>query len=194
MRRTPKLDDAELSETLVTLLLPIGRLMLKGGLGIADLVRAGKEAYVRAAMSYLIPPVGCANASRLSVVTGLTRKEVATILKGIEGLVTVRRSDFKGKGRLRVIQGWKLDQRFCNKRGRPATLPLRGDRAVFRGVGEDLRRRCYSELCAKGVGANERCYPRIDLEVFAFDPPVYAPNQPSTWLIWRVCFQTSLTP
>jgi len=55
--RRAKTKDAELSETLVSLLLPIGRLMLKGGLGIADLIREGKEAYVRAAIAYLMPLV-----------------------------------------------------------------------------------------------------------------------------------------
>ena len=105
--------------------------MLSGRLGIADLVRAGKEAYVRAAIAYVIPPAARINASSLSVVTGLTRKEVAAILNGIKGVATARRIELKAQRALRVLQGWKFDPRFCNKSGRPSALPLRGDRRSF---------------------------------------------------------------
>jgi hypothetical protein len=129
--RRAKTNDAELSETLVSLLLPIGRLMLKGRLGIADLIKAGKEAYVRAAIAYVMPPTARINVSSLSVVTGLTRKEVATILNEIKGIENTRRVEFKEQRALRVLQGWKLDPRFCNKSGKPSALPLRGDRRSF---------------------------------------------------------------
>jgi hypothetical protein len=131
LARRAKNKDAELGETLVSLLLPIGRLMLKGGLGVADFVRAGKEAYVRAAIAYVMPPTARLNVSRLSVVTGLTRKEVATILNGIRGVEAARHVEFKQQRALRVLQGWKLDPRFCTKGGRPSVLPLRGDRRSF---------------------------------------------------------------
>ena len=131
MERAAKTKDAELSETLVTLLIPIGRLMLKGRIGIADLVRAGKEAYVRAAIAYEMTPGTRINASRLSVVTGLTRKEIATILSEIKGVATARRVELKEQRALRVLQGWKLDPRFCDKKGKASTLPFRGDRRSF---------------------------------------------------------------
>ncbi len=131
MGRTAKTHDVELSETLVNLLLPIGRLMLNGRLGIADLVRAGKEAYVRAAIAYAIPSASRINVSSLSVVTGLTRKEVAAILNEIKGVATAPRIEFKEQRALRVLQGWKFDPRFCNKKGKPSALPLRGDRRSF---------------------------------------------------------------
>jgi hypothetical protein len=105
--------------------------MLKGGLGIADLVSAGKEAYVRAAIAYLMPPAARLNVSRLSVVTGLTRKEVAIILNRIKGVETARRVEIKEQRALRVLQGWQLDPGFCNKNGRPLALPLRGERRSF---------------------------------------------------------------
>jgi hypothetical protein len=127
----PKIRGAEPNETLVTLLLPIGRLMLKGGLGIGDLIRAAKEAYVRAAVAYVAPVEQRVNASRLSVITGLTRKEVTAIVNEIKGAPTAQLSEVKEQRALRVLRGWKLDPRFCDNKGEPARLPLRGDRRSF---------------------------------------------------------------
>lgn len=129
--RKPKNRSADPSETLVTLLLPIGRLMLKGGLGIGDLIRAAKRAYVRAAIAYVTPVGLRVNASRVSVITGLTRKEVTSIVNEIKGTPTTRRGEIKEQRALRVLRGWQLDPRFCDNKGEPARLPLRGDRRSF---------------------------------------------------------------
>ena len=105
--------------------------MLKGGLGIGDLIRAAKQAYVRAAIAYVAPPGVRVNASRLSVVTGLTRKEVAAIVNEIRGTPTIRPSEINEQRAQRVLRGWRLDPRFCDDKGEPARLPLRGDRRSF---------------------------------------------------------------
>jgi hypothetical protein len=105
--------------------------MLKGGLGIGDLIRAAKRAYVQAAIAYVAPVGLRVNASRLSVITGLTRKEVTAIVNEIKGAPTARLIEVKEQRALRVLRGWKLDPRFCNNKGEPAWLPLRGDRRSF---------------------------------------------------------------
>jgi hypothetical protein len=112
-------------------LLPIGRLMIKGGLGVGDLIRAGKKAYVRAAIAYVAPPGVRINASRLSVITGLTRKEVTAIVNELRGARAARFGEVKEQRALRVLRGWRLDPRFCDNKGAPARLPLRGDRRSF---------------------------------------------------------------
>jgi hypothetical protein len=126
-----KTDDMGLNETLVTLLFPIGKLMLKGGLGIGDLIRAGKQAYLRAAIDYVTSAGSRINASHLSVVTGLTRKEVTAILNELKGMPTLRRGEGNEQRARRVLRGWKLDPRFCDNKGEPARLPLRGERGSF---------------------------------------------------------------
>jgi hypothetical protein len=126
-----KTRSIEPSETLVTLLLPIGRLMLKSGLGIGEMIRAAKKAYVRAAIAYVAPTGPRVNASRLSVITGLTRKEVSAIVNEIKGAATDRIGEFKEQRALRVVRGWRADPRFCDEKGEPARLPLRGDRRSF---------------------------------------------------------------
>ena len=105
--------------------------MLKGGLGIGDLIRAGKQAYLRAAIDYVTSAGSRVNASHLSVVTGLTRKEVTAILNELKGMPTLRRGEGKEQRARRVLRGWKLDPRFCDNKGEPARLPLRGERGSF---------------------------------------------------------------
>ena len=105
--------------------------MLKGGLGIGDLIRAGKQAYLRAAIAYVTSAGFRINASHLSVVTGLTRKEVTAILNELKGIPILRRGEGKEQKARRVLRGWKLDPRFCDNKGEPARLPLRGERGSF---------------------------------------------------------------
>jgi hypothetical protein len=105
--------------------------MLKGGLDIGDLIRAAKKAYVCAAIAYVAPAGVRVNASRLSVITGLTRKEVTAIVNEIKGVPTARLREVKEHRALRVLRGWKLDPRFCNNKGEPAWLPLRGEPRSF---------------------------------------------------------------
>src|SRR5882757_379412 len=111
--------------------MPVGKLLLDGGLGIADLLGAGKEALVRAAIAEVMQASVRINVSRLSVMTGLTRKEVAAILNKIKGIETNRHVELKKQRALRVLQGWRIDPRFRNKSGSPSTLSLRGDERSF---------------------------------------------------------------
>ena len=131
MAKVQKGVDSDLNETLVGLLLPISSRMLAGGLGIQDLIRAAKLAYVRAAVDYLTLEGSRVSASHLSVVTGLTRKEITMLLKEAETAPTALRSQAKEQRARRVLRGWRVDPRFCDNDGAPAYLPLRGDRKSF---------------------------------------------------------------
>ncbi len=105
--------------------------MINGGLGIGDLVRAAKHAYVRAAMTMVAPAGARVNASRLSVITGLTRKEVTSIVNQIKGVEPPDCADVREQRALRVLRGWELDPRFLNAKGMPAGLPIKGERRSF---------------------------------------------------------------
>ncbi len=74
---------------------------------------------------------GRASISRLSVATGMTRKEVSALLKERPNRkhVETRRS---GEQRaLRVLRGWLIDPRFQNHRGRPSELKYAGSAKSF---------------------------------------------------------------
>lgn len=69
------------------------------------------------------------NVSRVSVMTGLTRKEVARLRTKIE-----KGDELKGtkKGPMeKVVEHWQSDGRFLNSRGRPAPLPINGKGPSF---------------------------------------------------------------
>jgi Family of unknown function (DUF6502) len=123
--------DQRIEESLVHLLLPVTRLLVRGGIGIDELVHAAKKAYLSEAMQAVTRQDGRANVSRLSVATGMTRKEVSALLSDSDknGGATPRR---RGEHRaMRVLRGWLSDQRFQNHRGRPGELRYRGSKNSF---------------------------------------------------------------
>ena len=114
------------------LLLPIARLLVGGGTGIDKLVRAAKRAYLRAAMDTIFPHDRRVNVSRLSVATGMTRKEVSAFLNSPIGIQHGGSSRRSGEQRaLRVLRGWLTDPRFQNRNGYPDVLSYRGPKKSF---------------------------------------------------------------
>ena len=79
MRKTPPSTTHSVDALAVAA--PIATFMLQGEISAALLVQAAKLAYIRAAVTDLQLKGAKANVSRLSVVTGMTRKEVASLLK-----------------------------------------------------------------------------------------------------------------
>jgi hypothetical protein len=120
-----------LAAALVELLLPTSRLLLKAGVGVDQIIRAAKRAYVKAAVAEILPPGSRANVSRLSVATGLTRKEVSLVLGEIRTQLNRPIHSAKEQRAIRVLRGWANDQRFQKRNGRPDELSIRGRRCKF---------------------------------------------------------------
>jgi hypothetical protein len=118
------------------LLEPLVKWLLEAGLGVGDLQTLIKIAYVRAAreqgMSSGAEPTR-PNASRIAVVTGLTRGEVAVLLKS--GAADQRRDHGRQRTE-RVLSGWWNDPAFQDSSGAPAVLPLRGGKRSFAALVE----------------------------------------------------------
>lgn len=114
------------------LLQPLVKLLLQAGLGVGDFMSLVKVAYVQAARDQGRQAGGeiqRPNASRIAVVTGLTRLEVAAILAAGNG-----QSMGSDRGRQRaerVLSGWWNDPDFQDPSGAPAILPLHGSRRSF---------------------------------------------------------------
>lgn len=104
---------------------------MRGGIGIDELVRAAKGAYLRAAIQAVARQDDRVNISRLSVATGMTRKEVSALLRDTR----TNRGSLAGRigqqRALRVLRGWLTDSRFHNRNGRPDELRYRGDKKSF---------------------------------------------------------------
>lgn len=114
---------------------PIVRMMLEAGIGVGEFITVAKSAYVRAAREEgrrAGGEVKRPNVSRIAVVTGLTRLEVALILAaGATGPVAPDRGRQRAE---RVLAGWWNDADFHDERGEPAALPLRGAGRSFQAL------------------------------------------------------------
>ncbi len=119
------------NDVLTALLFPISRLLLASGIGVDQFISAAKQAYVKAAISELFPSGSRVNISRLSVATGLTRKEVSLLVNKITGGNDNLIRQAKAQRAVRVLHGWRVDPRFRGQRGYPAKLPLRGSKKSF---------------------------------------------------------------
>jgi Family of unknown function (DUF6502) len=120
-----------IDDVLVDLLAPISRLTLTSGVGIDQLIRAAKQAYVEAAREDLFPVGARVNISRLSVATGMTRKEISLLIdkpNGRKARLVPRRKEQRA---IRVLRGWRFDPRFQGRSGEPAKLHLKGDKHAF---------------------------------------------------------------
>ena len=121
----------DLNDALTALMLPIGTLLISNRVGVGELVYAAKHAYVKAAIESVLTAGSRVNTSRLSVVTGLTRKEVSSLLEEMRGRKSPKNRYTNEQRALRVLRGWRVDGRFSKRSGKMADLPLRGNKRSF---------------------------------------------------------------
>ncbi|MGH8299999.1 MAG: DUF6502 family protein [Steroidobacteraceae bacterium] len=162
------------------LLLPIARLLVTGGTGIDKLIQAAKRAYLRAAVEAILPSSQRVNISRLSVATGMTRKEVSFLLKDSNFDRNTATKKRPGEQRaLRVLRGWMTDPRFQNRSGHADTLRYGGHAKSFvqlvklyggdvtpKSVQRELERMCLVELTGAGALRLRRARKRSTLEAY----------------------------
>jgi hypothetical protein len=132
MRKTSPTTTHSSVNTLADALSPIAAFMLQGEMSTALLVQAVKLAYIRAAVTDLQFKGARVNVSQLSVVTGMTRKEVAALLKDAQSSSRDWRPRKIMEHRaIRVLRGWTTDPLYKTRTGRPVDLPLAGDGRNF---------------------------------------------------------------
>lgn len=106
--------------------------MLKGNLSASALVRAAKLAYVRAAIKRLTAEGRTkTNISRLSVVTGMTRKEVASYMLYKARTAAAGPKKQMEHRALRVLRAWTTDPRYKTISGKVVDLPMEGEGKTF---------------------------------------------------------------
>jgi hypothetical protein len=105
--------------------------MLRNGFGAGELVSAAKQASVRAALIEVIPSGSRINVSRLSVATGLTRKEIASLLgRKVKAKAVLAKPTLEQRA-WRVLRGWYVDPKYRESSGRLTTLPFVGKQRTF---------------------------------------------------------------
>jgi hypothetical protein len=132
------------------LLQSLARIFLAAGIGVGEVANLAKVAFVRVAREQGRregEDPNRPNISRISVLTGITRPEVAAILAA--GGARPSLSE-RGKQRAeRVLSGWWNDPDFQTSSGEPAALPLRG------------RKRSFATLCERYSGERSRTAPTL---------------------------------
>ena len=127
---------AAIQAAVLRILDPVVKWLLEAGIGVGDFMSLIKIAYVRAAREQGRQMGGeqqRPNASRIAVVTGLTRAEVASILAS--GVAD--RPHDRGRQRAeRVLSGWWNDAAFQDASGAPAILAVRGGKRSFAALVE----------------------------------------------------------
>jgi hypothetical protein len=125
---------AAVQAAMLRMLAPLVRVLLAAGIGVGDFLALVKVAYVRAARDEGRDKRGelRPNASRIAVVTGLTRAEVAAMLAAD---ADERRTSDRGRHRAeRVLSGWWNDPDFQTPGGEPAVLPITGRSPSFEAL------------------------------------------------------------
>ena len=144
-----------LGRAIRTLLRPLARILLRNGLPVATLVEHAKQAYVDIAVSEFSVPGRKPSISRVSVITGLTRKEVSRLMKsGDAPSAPVERYHRAA----RVLTAWVREDDFRDADGEPQALPVEGAGGfaeLVRRHGGDVPHRAVLDELVR-VGAVER--------------------------------------
>lgn len=111
-----------LAESLRKILVPLIRILLRNGVTYRAFTEAAKAVYIDVASAEFVIPGRKQTDSRISVITGLSRKEVKRVKSlppddEAENLARYNRAS-------RVISGWTQDADFMDEQGNPLDLPL----------------------------------------------------------------------
>jgi hypothetical protein len=143
-----------LSSAVLRLLRPLVRILLRNGISYKTFIDLAKWVYVDVAMKEFGIEGRKQSISRVSVITGLSRKEVLRVHR--LGRPDSIASTEKYNRAARVIAGWHRDKDFLDAQGRPASLPMNGRGATFtelvrRFSGDVPVRAIQDELIRKGA-------------------------------------------
>ena len=151
---TPAPDAAQLQIPLARLLRPLVRLLIRAGITFPALCELFRELYVNVAEYDFALPGKSQTDSRVSLLTGIHRKEVAR-LRGAGAPVSVVPAAVSRTSR--VLARWLSAPEFNDGRGQPLPLPRSGDtsfESLVTSVTRDVRPRAVlDEWLERGLVA-----------------------------------------
>ena len=135
------------------LLRPLVRILIRNGVAHGAFTELTKKVFVDVAFDEFSPEGKKQTVSRVSALTGLTRKDV----KRLHELQQTDDSSSQARYNraVRVISGWRNDKRYLDDAGKPADLPMSGTRRSFEGLvrqysGDIPTRAMFSMLAEAG--------------------------------------------
>lgn len=118
-----------IAKAIIRILRPLIRLLMKHEISHHEFSEISKQAYIDIAYKHFSIPSRKTTYSRVSVLTGLTRKEVMRLSQLSEDdMPSTKRSLNRAAV---VISGWMRDDDFLDNNNKPKVLPLRGDKSSF---------------------------------------------------------------
>jgi len=145
-----------LSDAAQAILRPLVRVLLRNGIPYGALAELARQVYVEVAEKEFALDGKRQTVSRISTLTGLTRKEVGRI-QAAETVAPAADAERYNRP-ARVIGGWVRSKAYHDRRGRPADLPMEGGRGSFfalvREFSGDIPPRAIADELAR-VGAIE---------------------------------------
>jgi hypothetical protein len=121
--------EVNIRDSCLQMLMPLAGILLRAGVGAGEFSDLCRHAYVRVAANQLALVRRKTNVSRIAVATGLTRQEVARLLKS--DTASSRREPKQLHRANRVLGGWYSDPRFTLRSGVPKPLLVRGSGLTF---------------------------------------------------------------
>lgn len=115
------------------LLRPLVRYCVKRAHSFRSFVNEAREVFVEVAKEELERSGSKVNASKISAITGLNRRDVKHLALG-------ERSDEESRGIIyRVLGHWEQDPRYCTKQGQPRVLSEEEFKSLVSSVSRHLR-------------------------------------------------------
>jgi len=133
---------------------PLVRILLRNQVSVSQFIDQVKDIYVEVADKDFSLPSKKNTLSRISVITGLSRKEVLRI-KTQNKNDQQQAATYKLNKASNVITGWLNDSDFTGSDGKASGLPLKGDRESFEALvkrygGDITPRAVLDELTRSG--------------------------------------------
>jgi len=127
--------NQSLASAIRRLLTPLVRILLRHGVPFRTFADLGKRVYVDVAATEFAIDGRKQSDSRVSVITGLSRKEVRRVkqIEQPDDMGTIERFNRAA----RVIGGWVKDPAYHNAAGEPAILQLEGEGTTFNNLVEN---------------------------------------------------------
>lgn len=123
-------DQPIIRTALRRLLKPLIRILLRYGYSFREFEHLAKQVFVEVSYSDFALEGRKMTASRVSVLTGIDRKEVVKLLE-----VNPTDDSSRPVNRAsRVIGGWLQDKAYQDKKGQPNTIPVKGESVSFQSL------------------------------------------------------------
>ena len=114
--------------SIISILKPLISLMYRNGIAFGDFSRLSKQVYINVIEKELLAENEKATTSRIAIITGMTRKEVAAIRK-MESHELEYESHFNRA--VKVISHWATSAKFTDDEGNPKELLIQGGDESF---------------------------------------------------------------